>query len=78
MRYQDIINNKNPPKIEKEFLDALSEFICSVESEMDIILPGSASLHFLSQYKIIDHIIAQKLSKNIIIKMLCTSDEEST
>jgi signal transduction histidine kinase len=45
---------------------------------MDIILPGSASLRFLSQYKIIDHIIAQKLSKNIIIKMLCTSDEEST
>jgi signal transduction histidine kinase len=32
----------------------------------------------LSHYKIIDHIIAQKLSKNIIIKMLCTSDEEST
>jgi signal transduction histidine kinase len=75
---KDIINNKNPPKIEKEFLDALSEFICSVESEMDIIIPGSASLRFLSHYKIIDHIIAQKLSKNIIIKMLCPMNEEST
>ena len=45
---------------------------------MDVILPGSASLRFLSHYKIIDHIIAQKLSKNIIIKMLCPLDEEST
>jgi hypothetical protein len=64
--------------MEKKFLDALSEFIRSVESEMDIMLPGSASLRFLSHYKIIDHIIAQKLSKNIIIKMLCPFDEEST
>jgi hypothetical protein len=61
--------------MEKKFLDALSEFIRSVESEMDIMLPGSASLRFLSHYKIIDHIIAQKLSKNIIIKMLCPFDE---
>ena len=30
-----IKNNNNPPKIGKKFLDALSEFICSVESEMD-------------------------------------------
>ena len=45
---------------------------------MDIIIPGSASLRFLSHYKIIDHIIAQKLSKNIIIKMLCPMNEEST
>lgn len=64
--------------MEKKFLDALSEFIRSVESEMDIMLPGSVSLRFLSHYKIIDHIIAQKLSKNIIIKMLCPFDEEST
>lgn len=45
---------------------------------MDIILPGSASLRFLSHYKIIDHIRAQKLNKNIIIKLLCPLDEEST
>ena len=38
--------------MEKKFLDALSEFIRSVESEMDIMLPGSASLRFLSHYKI--------------------------
>jgi signal transduction histidine kinase len=73
-----IINNNNPPKIGKKFLDALSEFIQSVESEMDIMLPGSASLRFLSYYKIIDHTISQKLSKNIIIKMLCPLDEDST
>jgi signal transduction histidine kinase len=64
--------------MEKKFLDALSEFIRSVESEMDIMLPAAASLRFLSHYKIIDHIIAQKLSKNIIFKMLCPFDEEST
>jgi hypothetical protein len=45
---------------------------------MDIMLPGSSSLHFLSNYKIIDDIISQKLAKNIIIKMLCPLDEEST
>ncbi len=73
-----IINNNNPPKIGKKFLDALSKFIQSVESEMDIMLPGSASLRFLSYYKIIDHTISQKLSKNIIIKMLCPLDEDST
>lgn len=64
--------------IEKEFLDTLSEFIRSVESEMDMMFPGSSSLHFLSNYKIIDDIISQKLRKNIIIKMLCPLDEEST
>jgi signal transduction histidine kinase len=72
---EHIINN--PLKIGKKFLDTLSEFIHSVESEIDIMLPGSASLRFLSYYKIIDHIISQKLSKNIIIKMLCPLDEDS-
>jgi signal transduction histidine kinase len=72
---EHIINN--PPKIGKKFLDTLSEFIHSVESEIDIMLPGSASLRFLSYYKIIDHIMSQKLSKNIIIKMLCPLDEDS-
>jgi signal transduction histidine kinase len=41
------------------------------------MLPGSASLQFLSYYKIINFIISQKLSKNIIIKLLCPLDEES-
>ncbi|MGB8934436.1 MAG: hypothetical protein WCC17_04950 [Candidatus Nitrosopolaris sp.] len=74
MLYDD---NNNPPKIDKQFLDALYEFILSVESELDIMLPGPASLRFLSCYKIIDHIISQKLSKNIIIKLLCSLDEDS-
>jgi two-component sensor histidine kinase len=74
--YNEHTNNNNPPKIDKKFLDTLSEFIHSVESEIDIMLPGSASLQFLSYYKIIDDIISQKLSKNIIIKMLCPLDED--
>ena len=36
-------NNNNPQTLDKKFLDALFEFIHSVESEMDIILPESAS-----------------------------------
>src|SRR5919197_6188630 len=70
-------NSNNPPKIDKKFLDTLSEFIHSGESELDIMLPASASLQFLSYYKIIDHIISQKLSKNIIIRLLCPLDEDS-
>jgi hypothetical protein len=70
-------NYNNPSKIDKKFLDALSEFIKSIESEMDIMLPVSASLQFLSYYKIIDYIISQKLAKNIIIKLLCPLDEDS-
>jgi signal transduction histidine kinase len=70
-------NGNNSLKIDKEFLDALSEFIQSVEFEMDIMLPRSASLRFLSYYKIIDYIISQKLNKNITIKMLCSLDEDN-
>jgi two-component sensor histidine kinase len=72
-----INNNNDTSKIEKEFLDVLSEFIHSVGSEICIMLLGSASLRFLSYYKIIDYMISQKLNKNIIIKMLCPLDEES-
>ena len=75
------VNNNNyhyPSKIDKKFLDRLFEFIQSVESEMDIMLPGIASLQFLSYYKIIDYIISQKLAKNIIIRLLCPFDEDST
>jgi hypothetical protein len=75
--YNEHTDINNPSKIDKKFLDALYEFIHSVESEMDIMLPGSACLRFLSYYKIIDHIISQKLTKNIVIKMLCPLDEDS-
>lgn len=75
--HTDNNNKDNPSTIDKKFLDALSEFIQSVESEMDIMVPGSAYLQFLSYYKIIDYIISQKLAKNIIIKLLCSLDEDS-
>lgn len=42
-------NGNNSLKIDKEFLDALSEFIQSVEFEMDIMLPRSASLRIILQ-----------------------------
>lgn len=70
-------NNNNQSKVDKKFLDRLSKFIQSVESEMDIMLPGPASLQCLSYYKIIDYIISQKLAKNIIIRLLCPFDEDS-
>src|SRR6185437_12531973 len=70
-------NNCYPSKIDKKFLDRLYEFIQSVESEMDIMLPGLVSLQFLSYYKIIDYVISQKLTKNIIIRLLCPFDEET-
>jgi two-component sensor histidine kinase len=74
-----IINNsKSLPRNAEKFSDALFEFIHLVESEIDIILSGSASLRFLSCYKVIDQIISQKLSKNIIIKLLCPLDEDGT
>lgn len=41
------------------------------------MLPGSSSLRFLSYYKVIDYIISKKLSKNIIIKMICPLDEDT-
>ncbi|WP_458721701.1 sensor histidine kinase [Candidatus Nitrosocosmicus sp. R] len=71
-------NNHNQSKMDKIFLGKLSKFIQSVESEMDILLPGPASLQFMSYYKIIDNIVSQKLAKNIIIRLLCTIDEDST
>lgn len=70
-------NNYYPSKIDKKFLDRLYEFIHSVESQMDILLPGIAGMQFLSCYKIIDDIITQKLAKNIIIRLLCPFDDES-
>ena len=74
------INNNNyyHSKMDKNFFDRLIEFIQSVESEMYIMLPGITSLQFLSYYKIIDYVISQKLAKNIIIKLLCPFDEDST
>jgi two-component sensor histidine kinase len=65
-------------KMGKEFLIKLSKFIQSVESEIDIMLPGRAGSQFLSHYKVMDYVISQKLAKNIIIRLLCTSDEDTT
>ena len=78
--YNDDTENNNPSKTGNgnKFLGTLSKFIHAVESELDIMLPGSASLQFLSDYRIIDRIISQKLSKNIIIKLLCPLDEDSS
>ncbi|MGC1131186.1 MAG: hypothetical protein WA941_00080 [Nitrososphaeraceae archaeon] len=70
-------SSKNPPMINKGFLDALFEFIRSVESEMDIMLPQSSSLQFLSNNKVTDHLITQRLGKNVIIRLLCTFDENT-
>ena len=64
--------------INKGFLDALFEFIRSVESELDIMLPQSSSLQFLSNNKVTDHLITQRLGKNVIIRLLCTFDENTT
>lgn len=69
-------NNHNQSKIDKKFLNRIYKFIHSVESEMDIMLTGPASLHFLSSSKIIDDLISQKLSKNIAIRLLCPFDED--
>ena len=77
-RYTGINNDNYPPKIDKKFLDRLSAFIQSVESEMDIMLPGIASLQFLSYSKIIHYVISQKLAKNIIIRLICPFNEDST
>lgn len=71
-------SSKNPPMINKGFLDALFEFIRSVESELDIMLPQSSSLQFLSNNKVTDHLITQRLGKNVIIRLLCTFDENTT
>jgi signal transduction histidine kinase len=77
--YNDNTENNNPSKTDNnnKFLGTLSKFIDGVESEMDIMLPGSASLQFLSDYRTIDRIISQKLAKNIIIRLLCPLDENS-
>ena len=74
-------NNNNDyfqPTMDKKFLTRLSKFILSVESELDMMLTGLASLQFLSYYKVIDYVISQKLTKNIIIRLLCPFDEEAT
>src|ERR687885_616628 len=41
------------------------------------MLPGSVSLQYLSHYRMIDLIISQKLAKDIIIKLLCSLNEDS-
>ena len=71
-------SNNNQSKIDKRFLNRLYKFIRSVESEMDLMLTGPASLYFLSSYKIFDYVISQKLSKNIIIRLLCPFEGDSS
>jgi signal transduction histidine kinase len=71
-------NNSNSRTIDKKFHDAFFEFIHSVESELDIMLPQPASLRFLFHYKVIDYLISQKLTKNIIVRLLCTFDESTS
>ena len=68
----------NPRSIDKRFLDALFEFIHSVEFEMDMMSPQTASLRFLSYYKVSNYLISQKPSKNIIIRLLCAFDENTS
>ena len=70
-------SSKNQPMLNKGFLDALFEFIRSVESELDIMLPQSSSLQYLSNNKVIDYLITQRLGKNVIIRLLCTFDENT-
>jgi signal transduction histidine kinase len=70
-------SSKNQPIINKGFLDALFEFIRSVESELDIMLPQSSSLQYLSNNRVIDYLITQRLSKNVIIRLLCAFDENT-
>jgi signal transduction histidine kinase len=70
--------NNNPRTIDKGFFDALLKFIRSVESELDIMLPHSSSLQFLSYYKVIDYLITQRRRKNIIIRSLCAFDDNTT
>ena len=69
--------NNNPRIKDKGFLDALLKFIGSVESELDIVLPHSSSLQFLSHYKVVDYLITQRRRKNIIIRLLCTLDDNT-
>jgi hypothetical protein len=51
-KHTDDNNHNNQSKVDKKFLDLLYEFIQSVQSQIDIMLPASASLQFLSYYKI--------------------------
>ena len=71
-------NNSNSRTIDKKFHDAFFEFMHSVESDLDIMLPQPATLRFLFHYNVIDYLISQKLSKNIIVRLLCTFDENTS
>jgi signal transduction histidine kinase len=70
-------NNNYSRNVDRKFSDTLFEFISSVESVLDIMLQHPASLHFLFHSKIIDRLISQKLSKNIVTRLLCTYDESN-
>jgi signal transduction histidine kinase len=59
-------------KINKAFLDRISNFVELAHSELDIVLLGNDSLRFVIDCKIVDFIVSQKLSKNMVIRILCS------
>lgn len=63
--------------MDKAFIEKLNHFIESVESEMDVMLSGPSSLCFLTNYKIIENVMSQKLSKNINMRVLCPQNEDA-
>jgi hypothetical protein len=76
--YNKESNNNNLRTMDRKFSDALFEFISSVESEIDIVLPHPASVQFLCHSKVVDRLISQKLSKNVIVRLLSTYDESTS
>jgi hypothetical protein len=76
--YNKESNNNNLRTMDRKFSDALFEFISSVESEIDIVLPHPASVQFLFHSKVIDRLISQKLSKNVVVRLLSPYDESTS
>ena len=71
-------NNSISRITDKGFLDSLLEFIRSAESELDIMLPHSSALHLLSYYKVIDYLITQRRQKDILIRLICAFDDNTS
>jgi hypothetical protein len=65
--YNDNTENNNPSKTgnNNKFLGTLSKFIHAVESELAIMLPGSASLQFLSDYTLLSSVTGDVNASNI-------------
>lgn len=71
-------NNSISRITDKGFLNSLLEFIRSAESELDIMLPHSSALQLLSYHKVIDYLITQRRQKNILIKLICAFDDNTS